>query len=372
MSDLRHVHWTPTREAGLERLCAFLPMMGYRYANERNFDYGPDRRANVSALSPWISAGLLGEREVLAAALDAHGRVQADKFVQEVLWRGYFRGWLEHRPGVWQGYRDTLAELKSSDMPDGYAEAIAGRTGIDCFDVWVSELLDRGWLHNHARMWFASIWIFTLRLPWQLGADFFLRNLMDGDAASNTLSWRWVAGLHTPGKQYVATRENIRRFTEGRFAPKGLAGEGFEVAGMVNPEPRTPAERRDASERQLLVNTQEMQVEGAEVALAVQGNDTEFRRAALAGEVLADAAAVLEAARTRGCTGVTVAGHPTGPVADAFEKERDSFDRDGVSLGYLRRDFDDAVWPHAGKGYFGLRKRIPAILDTLGLDQAKG
>jgi deoxyribodipyrimidine photo-lyase len=66
----------------------------------------------------------------------------------------------------------------------------------------VQELVETGYLHNHARMWFASIWIFTLRLPWELGADFFLRHLLDGDAASNTLSWRWVAGLHTKGKHY--------------------------------------------------------------------------------------------------------------------------------------------------------------------------
>ena len=71
-------------------------------------------------------------------------------------------------------------------------------------------------------MWFASIWIFSLGLPWTLGADFFLRHLVDGDPASNTLSWRWVAGLHTRGKTYAARAENIARYTEGRFHPQGL------------------------------------------------------------------------------------------------------------------------------------------------------
>jgi deoxyribodipyrimidine photo-lyase len=73
--------------------------------------------------------------------------------------------------------------------------ATFGRTGIACFDQWTGELLETGYLHNHARVWFSSIWIFTLRLPWKLGADFFIRFLNDGDSASNTLSWRWVAGL---------------------------------------------------------------------------------------------------------------------------------------------------------------------------------
>ncbi len=77
-----------------------------------------------------------------------------------------------------------------------------------------------GYLHNHARMWFASIWIFTLRLPWVLGADFFMRHLCDGDPASNTLSWRWVAGLHTRGKTYLARASNIATYTGGRFTPQ--------------------------------------------------------------------------------------------------------------------------------------------------------
>ncbi|OYX89674.1 MAG: hypothetical protein B7Y78_14350, partial [Caulobacter sp. 35-67-4] len=110
------------------------------------------------------------------------------------------------------------------------AEALAGRTGIEGFDDWVLELRQTGYLHNHARMWFASIWIFTLQLPWTLGADFFLRHLIDADAASNTMSWRWVAGLQTPGKTYLASTDNIARYTNHRFAPKGLATEARVIA----------------------------------------------------------------------------------------------------------------------------------------------
>lgn len=87
-------------------------------------------------------------------------------------------------------------------------------------------------------MWFASIWIFTLGLPWALGADFFMRHLIDGDPASNTLSWRWVAGLHTRGKAYAARAENISRYTDGRYNPSGLnespvALEESETAPVV-------------------------------------------------------------------------------------------------------------------------------------------
>tara|TARA_B100000579_G_C22820404_1_gene850281 strand:- start:560 stop:904 length:345 start_codon:yes stop_codon:yes gene_type:complete len=66
-------------------------------------------------------------------------------------------------------------------------------------------------------MWFASMWIFAFRLPWQPGASFFLKHLLDGDAASNTLSWRWVAGTHTNNKPYIASKENINKYTANRF-----------------------------------------------------------------------------------------------------------------------------------------------------------
>ena len=66
-------------------------------------------------------------------------------------------------------------------------------------------------------MWFASTWIFNLGLPWQLGVKFFFKHLFDGDAASNLLSWRWVAGLQTKGKQYLVSSSNLRKFSNNRF-----------------------------------------------------------------------------------------------------------------------------------------------------------
>ncbi|MGY3448871.1 FAD-binding domain-containing protein [Bradyrhizobium sp. USDA 4353] len=183
-----------TREAGLAQLQAVLPRLGRAYAAGRNHDHGPGRPQAVSGLSPWIRRRLVTEEEVVRAAVAAHGGA-ADKFVEEVIWRSYFKGWLERRPQVWAQYvqgRDTdLARLAADGaLQARVAAAEAGRTGLDCFDAFAQELVATGTLHNHARMWFASLWIFTLRLPWRLGADFFLRHLLDGDPASNTLGWR--------------------------------------------------------------------------------------------------------------------------------------------------------------------------------------
>ena len=99
------------------------------------------------------------------------------------------------------------------------------KTGIKCFDSWTEELIETGYLHNHARMWYASIWIFTLQKSWQSGAFFFKDNLIDWCPASNTLGWRWVAGLHTIGKHYVAMENNINFFTNLKFNPQKQINE---------------------------------------------------------------------------------------------------------------------------------------------------
>ena len=189
------------------------------YSKLRNFDFGPDKRTNISCLSPYITHGILTEQEVMKLSLKKYSLPKIEKFIQEVLWRVYWKGWLELRPNVWMDYIIDLNKLKLEykDNKD-YLNAIEGKTSIECFNTWVNELKNHNYLHNHARMWFASIWIFTLGLPWQLGAEFFMKYLFDGDSASNTLGWRWVAGIQTKGKNYVASEWNIKKFTNNRFS----------------------------------------------------------------------------------------------------------------------------------------------------------
>ena len=383
----------PSRAAGLDALAGFVPAAGRRYAETRNFDHGPGDRANVSTLSPYLCHRLVTEAEVVAAVRRDHSAAAAEKFLQEVLWRTYWKGWLELRPAVWQRYRTELAalEVQTGGWRAAYAQAAAGNTGIDCFDAWVRELVDEGYLHNHARMWFASIWIFTLRLPWQLGADLFYRHLYDGDPASNTLSWRWVAGLQTAGKTYLATADNIARYTGGRFRPAALATSATALSEPVPPPvelaPPTPI---PAGRAGLLLSEDDLHPEslalGAATIAAVAGAVVaEPRSAAVAAftaaavdDACARAAAhfatvairlpslttdvVRDWAAAHDLRTVIVGYAPIGPARTALDDIAIGLAADGIALVPVRRAWDSAAWPAARRGYFAFREGAGALI----------
>jgi len=207
-----------SRAKAIDQLNNFIEQNLTDYSKLRNFDFGPDNRSNISCLSPYITHGIINELEVIDKSLKKFSFTKNEKFIQEVLWRVYWKGWLELRPNVWADYLVELDKVKDEFKNNqNYLDAIEGKTNVDCFNQWVTELKESNYLHNHTRMWFASIWIFTLELPWQLGAEFFMQHLYDGDAASNTLGWRWVAGVQTQGKHYLASEWNINKFTNNRF-----------------------------------------------------------------------------------------------------------------------------------------------------------
>ncbi len=214
----------PNLSTARKKLSIFINNGLQNYSKSRNFDYGPGKRNNVSKMSPFIRKRIIHEKEIILSCLKKYEKLQIDKYIQEIFWRIYWKGWLEGRPKVWDDYVSHLEKYNKNIFNKSfyrdYINATNAQTGINCFDQWVIELIKYGYLHNHARMWFASIWIFTLNLPWELGADFFYRNLIDADAASNTLSWRWVAGLHTSGKYYLAQQSNIEKFSNFSFHKK--------------------------------------------------------------------------------------------------------------------------------------------------------
>jgi deoxyribodipyrimidine photo-lyase len=407
-------HFEPARAAGLHRLDTFLPSAGRDYAHRRNSDYGPDQRDNISVLSPYLRHRLVTEAEVLERVLARHSPSAAEKFIQEVFWRAYFKGHLETRPLIWRRYRADLAgQVAALEAKGGirraYEAAISGRTGIDAFDAWVAELEETGYLHNHARMWFASIWIFTLRLPWELGADFMLRHLLDGDPASNTCSWRWVGGLHTKGKTYLARADNIAGYTSGRFAPRNLAREAPALEEPALPaaqKPRAPFPwQRPAGKVGLLLTEEDLHpeslgLEGLSIAAIagatfVEGRSilpvapavSAFTDASLA-DGLARAAALwrVEATRLPRLTSVALSDWarrndlrdivtgfaPVGPVAEALADAAPLLARQGIRLGEIRRAYDEESWPHATRGFFALKEKIPQIIEDLGLGVGQG
>ena len=389
----------PSRAAALERLERFVPGAGQLYAAGRNTDPGPERASAVSKLSPYLRYRIVTETEIVTAVLSQHTFDAAEKFVQEVLWRTYWKGWLELRPTVWTDFLDQR-DRQYDALKDRRAVAAAenGETGIEGFDDWARELVRTGYLHNHARMWFASIWIFTLRLPWTLGADFFLRHLIDADPASNTLSWRWVAGLQTAGKTYLATRDNIARYTEGRFAPQGLATQAPVLANMPAPPHRplaTLQRYESGSPALLLVTPEDLNPESlfeapSRLAAAIVAADADLLWGSLANNFVHEAASdaamrvqrrfggpvrrstKLDAANIVAAAGeacvrqVVVAAAPVGPVADRLAQLAPELAKHGLTLAYLRRRWDGTFWPHATQGFFAFKKQIQAGLRELG------
>lgn len=406
--------WTEaTRDAALTEMAAFRSRMGRRYASGRNFDLGPGQHKAVSCLSPYVRRRLVLEEELVDIALAGHGLEGAEKFIQEVFWRGYFKGWLERRPSVWRAYRDgleqDLVDLESDrKLAKRVAEAEEGRTGLECFDAWAEELVSTGYLHNHARMWFASIWIFTLELPWRLGADFFYRHLLDGDPASNTLSWRWVGGLHTRGKVYRAQAWNIAKFTNQRFTPRdadlAAHAEGLdatEADGLPEAMPmRVPREIDPERPSVLLITEEDCQpeswpieklpVRGVAVLRAshlrserpVSPKVVQFEDKALADAVqrLRAEAEWLEArdpgvlakwAKSVDAVQIVTGYVPEGPLGDWVREAKVSLEAEGIFLAEHRRNWDAAIWPHATAGFFKVKKQIPRILRDLGLEDLK-
>jgi len=393
--------FTPTRTAAMARLEAFLPAAG-RYAAERNFVRpGND---HVARLSPWLQKRLILEEEVVAAARARWSFPEVEKFVQEVYWRIYWKGWLEQRPAAWTRWRESVPRLRdglSGERRELWAAACAGRTGLAGFDDWAKELVATGYLHNHARMWFASLWIFTLRLPWELGAAFFYEHLLDGDVASNTLSWRWVAGLQTPGKTYLARADNIAHYTEGRHVPDAarLATQPFPITEEPLPKVHAWSEAPTAAAEVqgrvgLWLHPEDLAVERGELAslnfesinaswpsvIATAAGWSpkvaQWTRAALedgalraakhfGAEVVASetpdlVATIVGWAQARKLSAVVAYRPFVGPwLPEALAIEA-TLAKAGIAMHWRRRAWDSAHFPHATRGYFPFWERIKA------------
>ena len=374
----------PSRAKAVDKLNHFIENNLSEYSKLRNFDFGPDNRSNISCLSPYISHGIINELEVIDKSLKKFSFTKNEKFIQEVLWRVYWKGWLELRPNVWLDYLMELNILRDQFKSNqNYLNAIEGKTDLECFNQWVNELKENNYLHNHTRMWFASIWIFTLELPWQLGAEFFMKHLYDGDAASNTLGWRWVAGVQTQGKHYLASEWNINKFTNNRFkniklnenATPKVSGKSFPIIKQKfnNPE--------NIEERNLLIFENNLSFEITKFQknkfkkIYIISNKNEHRSIKLSEKLVKFKSLLIGDQEQRlkdksiDCEVIDISEiknienyyclYPT------VGENLDYLNLNNLKIDFLYRNLDQLAWQYCNKGFFNFKSYIPKIISTL-------
>ena len=372
-----------SRAKALNQLNYFIDNGLADYSKLRNFDFGPEKRTNISCLSPYITHGIINEKEVIQKALSKFSFSKNEKFIQEVLWRTYWKGWLELRPNVWTDYLIELNQVKNEFQNNkNYLSAIEGKTDIECFNEWVYELKENNYLHNHTRMWFASIWIFTLELPWQLGAQFFMQNLFDGDAASNTLGWRWVAGVQTQGKHYLASEWNIKKFTNNRFqniklnenAPPKISEKSYQIIkqDFTNPQ--------NIKEKNLLIFDNNLSFEITDFKennfkkIYLVSNKNENRTIKLSEKLVKFKSHLIEDQAQRlknqsiDCQVIDVSEvtnienccclYPT------VGENLDFLNSNNLKVDYLYRSLDQIAWQYCNKGFFNFKNYIPKIISS--------
>jgi len=321
----------PSRDAALARLADFVPHAGFDYARLRNFD--TPGHSEVSRLSPYLRHRLITEEEVLRATLAQHSREQASKFIDEVIWRTYWKGVLELRPALWTNYKADLNAAWNQVQTNG-----------------------------------------GLRADWEAACK--------GEIA-NTLSWRWVGGLQTKGKTYLARPDNIAKFTQGRFTPKGLADHAVPLEGPDLPAlgPVPPSDPSPKSGKiGLLITTEDLSPDftghdfhsiaalapvtqtdpllAAPKLRAFQANcisDVE-QRLGTQFESVTDVGNIVNWAQNAELNHVVMAYAPIGFVADRLTGLRAALQKKNINLSVQIRQYDTTAWPKATHGFFRFKK----------------
>ena len=373
-----------SKAAALNRLNNFVEKNLSEYSKLRNFDFGPENRTNISGLSPYITHGVINEKEVIEKSLSKFSFSKNEKFIQEVLWRTYWKGWLELRPNVWTDYIAELNKIREEYKDNqNYKNAIDGKTNIECFNFWVTELKENNYLHNHTRMWFASIWIFTLELPWQLGAEFFMQHLYDGDSASNTLGWRWVAGIQTQGKHYLASEWNIKKFTNNRFnniklnetAPPKVSEKTYSIVKQDFRNKNTDDENLFIFENSLSFETTDFQNHKFK-KIYIISNKNENRSIKLSEKVIKFKSLLISDQKQRlennsiNCEVVDISevkniNEKVIALYPTVGENLDYLNSNNLKIDFLYRKLDQYSWQYCNKGFFNFKNYIPKIISSL-------
>jgi deoxyribodipyrimidine photo-lyase len=412
--DPIHPLFPVTRSAALQRWQEFLPGAARYGACRNRVEPG---HPQVTRLSAAIRGRLVTTEELIGSLLERHRFEAVEKLVQEFLWRDYWKGWLELRPGVWTAYRQELARVLHDVDPEilRRAEAVmSGRGGIAIMDRFARELIETGYLHNHARMWWAGYWIHVERLPWVLGADFFYRHLLDADPASNTLGWRWVAGLQTRGKTYLPRRSNLEKYCAAEWMSDTTGLDRIDDNRVTAfPPAEEPSPARVAWHSQpgypdlpagrwgLWLHGEDLTPELSalgqlrpECVLTVldeplmrklgfsaqrvesirQGLADARNRAAVHFGCPAEPRAqggfaehLVQVAREHHLSGWVAMRPAVGPLGDAIPGIESALTAEGLRIHWCRRRWDETWWPRASAGFFPFWEKARARL----LAQAK-
>ena len=375
------MNFKTSRKEALEVLENYVEKEITNYNSKRNFDFGPLNRENVSCLSPYITHRLITEYEVTKKVLSKHPHQKVEKYIQEIFWRVYWKGWLELRPKVWS---DFIEDLKTIEENENYQKAINAQTDIQCFNDWVRELKENNYLHNHTRMWFASIWIFTLKLPWQKGAEFFMKHLLDGDAASNTLSWRWVAGLQTKGKHYVAQAWNISKFTNNKYQKVELNENALPLTDTREYKLKAPEiSKEDIGSDTLLFFENDLNIESLKlkkyqnIFCILISNDK--RKIKLDEKVMNFKKKIIDDQTKRFPDTKVLEETQFEELAEKTKNFDIIYPSIGENLSFLKlikkkknleynflvREGDEFCWQFSNKGYFNFKSNIPKIIQKI-------
>ena len=189
-------------DALMQRVAAIRPDA---YIRNRNFLDG-----DVTRLSPFISHGIISVSDLAHQARTGRSEKAIEQFLFQLAWREFF-----HR--VWQYHGDNIFNDLTSAQPEAHhtrmpAAVVKGATGIHVLDREIRALKESGYIHNHSRLWLAAVVCNIARTRWQAGARWLYYHLLDGDLASNSLSWQWVAGSFSK-KRYLANQDNLNKYS---------------------------------------------------------------------------------------------------------------------------------------------------------------
>ncbi len=199
------------------------------YSYTRNFIDG-----GVSYLSPYISRGVISLPQIKSIVLEKYEEKQCWKFFQELTWREYFqRVWQAKGDEIFKDLRKSAGAVEWDLIP---AAIVQAKTGIEKIDEGIEGLYNNGYMHNHWRMYTASLTCNIAGTAWQEGARWLYYHLLDHDIASNYLSWQWVAGTMT-GKQYFFNQENLNKYSKHTQENTFMDRPYEQLTSMAVPEP---------------------------------------------------------------------------------------------------------------------------------------